>query len=264
MFLAFVLFIIHYNFTTDTFSKNIQNKSPVKVSTTKLNQNNLATNDLIKQEQREQTLPNKNIDPKKPMIALTFDDGPNYKTTNKILDILKNNNSNATFFVTGRRSDKDYQILPKMLELGNQIGNHTYNHTNLTKLSQKDVEKEIETVNDKLVKFVGSPASLVRVPYGAINSNILNNFDYPFIMWNVDTQDWKSRNSKKIINETLKNLSDGNIILMHDIYETTAKACEFIIPEIIKKGFQLVTIQDMMEYKNIELKPNKKYFSAIS
>ena len=197
------------------------------------------------------------------MIALTFDDGPNFKNTNRILDILEKNNARATFFVVGRNLDKKAETLKRIHNLGNQIGNHTYNHKNLSKLSADQILYEVESVNQKLEKIIGEGAKIVRVPYGSANQTVLNTIKYPIIMWNVDTRDWETKNTNSTIREIRKNAKDGNIILMHDLYDTTAAACETIIPELINKGFQLVTIEEMMKYKNIELIPGNKYYNAL-
>ena len=255
--------------------QNIDYEKYTKFSKTFLNNISLTikiTADLLseKEKQRQKELelelekqnPN-NIDPNKPMIALTFDDGPNFKNTNRILDILEKNNARATFFVVGRNLDKKAETLKRIHNLGNQIGNHTYNHKNLSKLSADQILYEVESVNQKLEKIIGEGAKIVRVPYGSANQTVLNTIKYPIIMWNVDTRDWETKNTNSTIREIRKNAKDGNIILMHDLYDTTAAACETIIPELINKGFQLVTIEEMMKYKNIELIPGNKYYNAL-
>ena len=202
------------------------------------------------------------IDKNKPMIALTFDDGPNSATTNKILDILEKNNSVATFFVVSRRIEKDIETLKRMDSLGNQIGNHTANHKDLTKISKEQIKSEVDIVNNKLKKAIGKEASIVRVPYGATNDNVKSAINYPIIMWNVDTRDWKSRNAKSVEQQVIGKVKDGDIILMHDLYESTAQACETIIPKLIEQGYQFVTIDELFEYKGIEMKNGTKYSNA--
>ena len=205
---------------------------------------------------------NRKIDKNKPMIALTFDDGPNSATTNRILDILEENNSVATFFFFFRRIEKDAETLKRMDSLGCQIGNHTANHKDLTKISSKQIKTEVNIVNDKLKKAIGKEASIVRAPYGATNDNVKASVEYPLIMWNVDTKDWKSKNAKAIEKEVLGKVKDGDIVLMHDLYSSTADACEVIIPKLIEQGYQLVTVEELFYYKGIELKNGNKYFNA--
>ncbi len=202
------------------------------------------------------------IDKNKPMIALTFDDGPNNATTNRILDILEQNNSVATFFVVSRRIEKDTETLKRMDSLGCQIGNHTANHKDLTKLSNEQIKSEVDIVNHKLEKAIGKQASMVRVPYGAINQTIKDTLSYPIIMWNVDTKDWQSKNAKSIEQQVLGKVKDGDIILMHDLYNTTADACEVIIPKLIEQGFQLVTVEELLEHKGVEIKNGNTYFNV--
>lgn len=205
---------------------------------------------------------NRKIDKNKPMIALTFDDGPNNATTSRILDILEANNSVATFFVVSRRIEQDAEILKRMDRLGNQIGNHTANHKDLTKISSEQIKTELNIVNDKLKKIIGKEASIVRVPYGATNDNVKASVGYPIIMWNIDTKDWQSKNAKSTEKEVLSKVKDGDIILMHDLYTSTANACEVIIPNLIEQGYQLVTIDELFYYKGIELKNGNRYFNA--
>ncbi|WP_250278905.1 polysaccharide deacetylase family protein [[Clostridium] colinum] len=202
------------------------------------------------------------IDKNKPMVALTFDDGPNGATTTRILDILEKNNSVATFFIVSRRIDKDADILKRMVNLGCQIGNHTANHKDLTKLSTEQVKSEVDIVNNKLKNIIGKEASMVRVPYGAANSNVKKTVNYPLIMWNIDTKDWQTKNAKSIEKAILNNVKDGDIILMHDLYTSTADACEVVIPQLVKQGFQLVTVEELLYYKEIEVKEGLTYFNA--
>ncbi len=196
------------------------------------------------------------------MIALTFDDGPNSNITNKILNILEKNNSVATFFVVSRRIEKDADILKRMEKIGCQIGNHTANHKNLTKLNNEQIKKEINDVNNRIKQITGKEPSIVRVPYGAINQNVKDNVKYPIIMWSLDTKDWKNKNAKKIQSEVLEKVKDGDIVLMHDLYKETADACEIIIPSLIKRGFQLVTIDELFKYRDIDIKDGVSYFNA--
>lgn len=230
-----------------TTTQQITEKETVTEETTS---NNSSTNNKRK------------INKNKPMIALTFDDGPNGATTNKILDILEKNNSVATFFVVSRRIEKDTEILKRMDSLGNQIGNHTANHKDLTKISKEQVKSEVNIVNNKLKKAIGKEATIVRVPYGATNDNVKQAINYPIIMWNIDTRDWQSRNVKSIEQKVLGKIKDGDIILMHDLYESTVQACEVIIPKLIEQGYQFVTVDELFEYKGIEVKSGNKYFNA--
>ncbi len=202
------------------------------------------------------------IDPKKPMIALTFDDGPHYKYTNKILDYLEKYNGAATFFVLGSNAEKNKKVIKRIAESGNEIGNHTYDHKQLTKLSGEEITDEITKTANILEKITGVKPNLLRPTYGSVNDNVKLYSDAPLILWSIDTLDWKSRNKNKVVNAALKKVRDGDIILMHDIYETTAMAAEVIIKELCSRGYQLVTINELYEAKSINLEKGYKYTFA--
>ncbi|WP_343209715.1 polysaccharide deacetylase family protein [Anaerolentibacter hominis] len=202
------------------------------------------------------------IDPDKPMIALTFDDGPYSKVTNRILDVLEEYDSRATFFVLGSRLKNEQDTLKRMKEMGCDIGSHTYSHKSLVKLNKKQMQKEINSTNKLLKEYTGEEAELVRPPYGAVDDKVKKYVKYPFIMWSVDTEDWLTRNAKKTVKAVTSTVKDGDIILMHDIYESTADACEKLIPKLIKAGYQLVTVEELLQYRGVELKAGSKYYFA--
>jgi peptidoglycan/xylan/chitin deacetylase (PgdA/CDA1 family) len=202
------------------------------------------------------------IDPQKPMIALTFDDGPHYEYTNNILDALEKYNGVATFFVLGSRAEKNKDIIKRITEGGNQIGNHTYDHKQLTKLSGKEITDELTKTSDIIQDITSIRPSLLRPTYGNVNDNVRLYADAPLILWSIDTLDWKSRNKKKIVNAALKKVRSGDIILMHDIYKSTAMAAEVIIKELSSRGYQLVTVEELYEAKGVGLLKGKAYAHA--
>ncbi|MHB8062663.1 MAG: polysaccharide deacetylase family protein [Ruminiclostridium sp.] len=202
------------------------------------------------------------IDPQKPMVALTFDDGPHSKYTMKILASLKKYNGLATFFVLGNRAEKYKNVIKSINESGNQIGNHTYDHKELTKLGGKAITSEVSKTNNILQNITNIKPSLIRPTYGSVNKNVKLYSGAPLILWSIDTLDWKTRNEKMIVNEVLGNVKDGDIILMHDIYETTAMAAEVVIKELSSKGYQLVTIDELFTAKGIDLVNGKVYGNA--
>ena len=195
------------------------------------------------------------IDPEKPMIALTFDDGPNAATTERILNTLTKNNARATFFVLGYMIDSYPDTIKKIIEQGSQIGNHTKNHKNLNLENATTITNEINYVKNRVKEIANYDITVLRPPYGNANETVKSVANCPLILWNVDTLDWKSRNANSVYNETLNYVSDGAIILMHDIYSSTADAVERIVPALISKGYQLVTIDELFEYRG---KSNKK------
>lgn len=192
--------------------------------------------------------PTKIIDPNKPMVALTFDDGPN-KYTEQLLDALKEYNCSATFFVLGSMVEKFPVALQRMVLEGHEIGNHTMDHRQLTKLSEKEIIKEVEDTQHAIESIVHVYPTLVRPPYGSKNETISRILDYDLILWDLDTRDWASKDTQKIIEVTLNNVRDKDIILMHDIYPTSVQAAIELIPLLQERGYQLVTVSELMMYR---------------
>lgn len=194
----------------------------------------------------------------KKFIALTFDDGP-ADATNDVIDALSNNNSKATFFVLGSRVRYYKEIMLRQIALGNEIGSHTYSHKNLTRLSKKELENEINSTNIVFNEITNKNITLLRPPYGAINDGVKNASMFPLITWNVDTEDWLKKDAKKIADHVLKNVKDGDIVLMHDIYFETAEAVKIMVPELIEKGYTLVTVSELAKIKGVTLEKGKVY-----
>lgn len=203
----------------------------------------------------------KDLDPNKPMVALTFDDGPYTKVTRKILKALKKNDGRATFFVVGNRIENYAETLKMTYDQGNQIGSHTYNHADLSKMDAKQIKKEVDKTNKAVSKVIGCETTALRPPYGNVSSTMRKTIPVPMFYWSLDSEDWKSRNVDSILKKC-KKVEDGEIILMHDLYPTTAKAVEKLVPKLTKQGFQLVTIDELLYYKGIKAKAGKVYYSG--
>lgn len=204
------------------------------------------------------------IDPKKPMVALTFDDGPGGKSSDRIHAALKKNKAHATFFMLGENVDQYPEKVAALKEIGCQIASHTYSHKSLDKLSKEDVQKEEQKTIDALKKASKTDGPfMVRPPYGAINDTVRETITTPLMLWSVDTRDWDSRNADSIM-EHVDRVEDGDIILMHEIYDSSAEAAERMIPELVEKGFQLVTIDEMFAVKGITLEKGKSYTDAYT
>lgn len=201
------------------------------------------------------------VDSSKPMIAFTFDDGPYTKVDKRILDVLESNGGRATFFIVGSRVDDYKETLTRIYTTGSEIGNHTYNHKNLEKLPPEEVLAQIEMTNDAVEAVTGYRPKLVRVPYGAYQGEVAELVNYPIIQWNVDTEDWKNKDKTSALASILSHAKDGNIILMHDLYPSTAEAFEEAVPQLIAQGFQLVTVSEMYAAKGIGMEPGKVYFN---
>lgn len=201
------------------------------------------------------------IDPSKPMVAFTFDDGPNKGSTERILNTLEKHGVHATFFLVGNRIDYNKDIVKRMHELGCDVASHSFDHAQLNDLKKKKIKQEYSRTNSILKNLIGDKAHFVRTPYGTHTDKILEATDYPVILWNVDTEDWKSRNKKKILKRVIGKVNDGDIILMHDIYDSTADAVETMVPKLIKQGYQIVSVSEMFEAKGVEPKNGTVYYN---
>lgn len=201
------------------------------------------------------------IDPKKPMVALTFDDGPSVSYTGRIVTRLKKYDARATFFVLGCNLNNKAAkaVVKRAAKNGNEIGSHTYNHKRLSSLSQAEIKKEMLLTRNAIKSITGSYPEVMRPPYGSFSDNVKNSVSLPLILWSIDTLDWKTRNQANTVSVVLNKVRDGDIILMHDIYDPTARAAEQLIPALIKKGYQLVTVSELATYKKAKLKNGTVY-----
>ena len=195
-------------------------------------------------------------DPSKvrPMLALTFDDGPG-QYTDELLDCLEQNNAHATFFMLGQNVSAYPDAPKRMLELGCEVGSHSWDHTQLTTIDLDAVAKQFSDTDDALIQACGQAASVARAPYGDGNSDIYNTVNKPFFMWSLDTEDWKLMDADADYNAVMNgDLTDGTIILMHDIHEPSVKcATEKLIPALIDQGYKLVTVSELAEAKDVTL-----------
>ena len=192
------------------------------------------------------------IDPTKPMVALTFDDGPSTPVTTRILNSLEAYGGRATFFMVGHRVPGTQAVVQRMNTLGCEVANHTYEHKYLTKVGDAGIRSQVGLTNQKIAEACGVTPTLVRPPGGFFTQaslDTLGSMGMAAIMWDIDTLDWKTRNAQNTINVVLNQVKDGDIVLMHDIYSTSADAAEVIIPELVNRGYQLVTVSEMAQYR---------------
>ena len=194
----------------------------------------------------------------KKVVALTFDDGPDGNTTPQALDILAKYKVKATFFVQGKNIAGNESLLKRMQSEGHEVGNHSWNHPILTKLSLEDAKKQLTDTEDAITKVLGKSSKLMRPPYGAISDDIRNNLDLSFIMWNVDSLDWKSKNEAAILTEIQHQTTDGSIILLHDIHQPSVNSLPKVIEYLQGQGYSFVTVSDLL---NTRLKPHEIYYS---
>ena len=201
------------------------------------------------------------VDPAKPMVALTFDDGPHGTYSNQILDTLEANHAVATFFEVGRNVALYPAVVAREAELGCEIGSHSNVHKNLSKLKKSTLLEDLAAADAAFVA-AGVPApTLVRPPYGAVNKTVRTATGRSLVTWNIDTEDWRTKDPQKVISyvQGLQDL-DGAVILMHSIYESSAQAAAVLIPWLQEQGYQLVTITELLAYYHGELpQPNTLY-----
>ncbi len=209
---------------------------------------------------RKEILP-RYIYPDKPMVALTYDDGPGFEAEERILNCLENNGAVATFFYMGSRVDAGKELVKRAYDIGCEMGNHTYSHAYLPSLDKKHVKREINRTNEAVKKACGQYPTVFRPSYGETDSSINKSAKMPVIMWSVDTMDWDSRNAQKVVKE-VKNSGnlDGKIILMHSLYDSTAKATEILVPWLQQQGYQLVTVSELIRYRDGEIPENGKVY----
>ncbi|HEM9252323.1 TPA: polysaccharide deacetylase family protein [Streptococcus agalactiae] len=186
-----------------------------------------------------------NLKAKAPRVALTFDDGPNEKTTPKALEILKRYNAKATFFVMGQSAVGHTDILKRMHAEGHEIGNHTWDHPNLTKLPAEKIKEEIHKTNDLIMKATGQKPVYLRPPYGATNATVKTVTGLKEMLWSVDIEDWKNHNTQAMMTNIKKQLRPGGVILMHDIHQTSIDALPTIMDYLITQGYYFVTVGEL-------------------
>lgn len=182
-------------------------------------------------------------------VALTFDDGPHPENTLKALQLLAKYDMKATFFMLGSRIDFYPDLVQEVFNQGHEIGNHTWNHKQLTKISDADIKEEIDSVNQRLEGIIGESATVFRPPYGATNNHVESFLTVPSVLWTIDTLDWKTKDKEAILAEVKENLKPGAIILMHDIHATTIDALELVLPYLEEQGYQSVEVSKVLEMK---------------
>ena len=213
-----------------------------------------STISLVSSKQQEETISISKqqsiIDPTKPVVALTFDDGPS-RYTEEILETLRRNEVCAAFFVLGNKVEDYQEVLKKSVSYHNELGNHSYNHKWLSRLPINSLKEQIEKTQQVLQKTLSYQPKYLRPTYGSVNDRIRKNTELKIVLWTVDTKDWKITNVDRIIEKATTNIKDGDIILMHDIFERSSQALEKIIPILKEQGFQFVTISELEEVKKI-------------
>lgn len=197
------------------------------------------------------------------LVAFTFDDGP---TTyyEQLLDVIEENDIHATFFVWGSRYNASYEDdIKRIVELGCELGNHTWDHKYLTKLTTEEMSEQVEKVRALLESITGISNFLVRPPYGSTDNTVLQTIKVPMICWSIDSQDWNNGDYDSVYNNVMSKMTDGAIVLMHANYQYTVDAVKTMIPELKAQGYTFVTVSELAAARGYTLQSGSSVWSAI-
>lgn len=198
----------------------------------------------------------------KKAVAITFDDSPSKNKTNKILNYLKDNHFHATFFVVGEKAIYNKDLLISIKNSGNEIGSHSYSHQNFGKLDDNEIVDDYNKMNNIYKGLFNEDLKYMRPPYGIIKDNQLNLVNVSYILWSLDTNDWRYRNKDYLVNYVVNHIKDGDILLFHDSYNSTVDAIEELLPILYSKGYQVMSVSELFELKGLNVENNKIYNSA--
>ena len=204
------------------------------------------------------------VDPSKPMIALTFDDGPKAGVTDWLLDELEKRNVKVTFFLIGSQADlpENRETIRRMAEDGHQIGCHTYHHVQMTTLSENQQKQEILQWYQAVSSIIGDFSYAVRPPYGCVNNAVCRSLNVPVILWSVDTEDWTGKSAGEIADYVISEAKDGDIILLHDIFEESVQGAVMALDDLMRRGYTFVTVNDLLADRGIAIQSGKVYRQA--
>ena len=181
-----------------------------------------------------------------PKIAITFDDGPSSQCTGRLLDGLKERNVKATFFLIGENAKENPELVKRLDEEGHLIGNHTYHHVEITKVSDEEAKKEILDTNEVITSITGKSVEYMRPPFGLWQRNLEMEIEVLPVMWPIDPLDWTTENVDEIVNKVVTEAEENDIILLHDCYDSSVDAALRIIDILQKKGFEFVTVDQLI------------------
>ena len=181
-----------------------------------------------------------------PKIALTFDDGPSTAWTPALLDGLKERGVKATFFLIGENADKNPEIVKRMAEEGHLIGNHTYHHVELTKVSENEARLELADTSAVIVRITGKEPEYMRPPFGAWQRKLEQEIQMLPVLWTIDPLDWTTENQDEIVNKVVTEAEENDIILLHDCYKSSIEAGLRIIDILQEEGFVFVTVDELL------------------
>lgn len=195
----------------------------------------------------------------RPMIALTFDDGPG-EYTEELINCLVENNAKATFFMLGQNVEAYPEIAKELSDAGMELGNHSYSHPDLVTIGADATAQQVSNTDAALKAATGFEATVMRPPGGSFNDSVKAAIDHPLIIWSIDTRDWATKSEDQTYQVVMYNAQDGSVVLMHDIHEWSVKAAIRMIPDLIAKGFKLVTVSELAEAKGKTLQSGNAYY----
>ena len=195
-------------------------------------------------------------------IALTFDDGPNRGTTDRLLDGLKDRGASATFFLVGERISGEEDLVKRMRSEGHQVGNHTWSHVRLRGAGEETIRQEIQRTQTALETLLGPVMYWLRPPYGQMDEQERKLVTVPMVQWSVDPRDWEVKDTDKVVQAVLKAAKPNAIILLHDIYPTSVDAALKIVDALQKQGYWFVTVEELLALNGIEAQPGTVYRSG--
>lgn len=179
-------------------------------------------------------------------IALTFDDGPCAGCTDQLLDGLKKRNVKATFFLIGKNAENNPQLVRRIYEEGHLIGNHTYSHVEITKVSDEEAIQELQKTDQIIWKITGEHVQYMRPPFGAWQKELESRLEVLPVLWTVDPLDWTTENVEEIVNKVVTETKENDIILLHDCYKSSVEAALRIIDDLQKEGYEFVTVDQLL------------------
>ena len=183
-----------------------------------------------------------------PKIALTFDDGPSAVWTPALLDGLKERGVKATFFLIGENADKNPEIVKRMAEEGHLIGNHTYHHVELIKVSENEARLELADTSAVIVRITGKEPEYMRPPFGTWQRKLEQDIQMLPVLWTIDPLDWTTENQDEIVNKVVTEAEENDIILLHDCYKSSVEAGLRIVDILQEEGFVFVTVDELLLY----------------
>lgn len=202
-----------------------------------------------------------NYDKDRKVIALSFDDGPSSTYNSLILEELERQKAHATFFMVGQMMNSCQKCVLETYKSGNEVASHTYEHINIKTNSIDKVNESLNKVNNIYHEITGDTIKYLRPPYGAYKKENLDNATMPFILWDLDTEDWRYRNVDHIVNYVLENAHDGGIILMHELYQTSYESLKVFLPKLYMMGYNVVSVSELAELQGRTYEVGKAYRS---